>query len=288
MSLSINSFKVSSPNRKTQDVADATPTISAVSDGGAAGEAAFDEIKVSVAYSSPTGGIPDAYRVVSSPGGIISIGAAPVSVRGLAPGTSYTFTATPRTFAGTLGATSLVSSAETPTGGMVPIMSHTFLTSSIANYTLVNIPQTYQDLVLVFTGRRTDAVAVGNVLMTPSSNQSQPMSTTILTANGSSASSSRFSSQDTWFAGQVPGSSATAGIMGSTILHIFDYASTTKFKTAISRSSSDRNGSGDSSVRIHLSRNLIPVTGIDVSTFSGSAFFVAGSTMTLYGIKRFA
>jgi hypothetical protein len=282
MALSSKSFKVSSPSRKIQDVPDATPTIS-VSDGGAAGAAAFDEVKVSVAYSSPTGGIPDAYRVVANPGNIVTIGGTPVGVRGLTPGTDYTFTATPQTSAGTLGSPSSVSAAETPTGAMVPIARSTL--SSSGDFYFTNIPQTFQHLFISVYGRSNQADVVGGYFAGFNNNYggNTNYSWTTLIANGSSTTSTRnVNEAGLWADGRLPASTSAAGIFGAMGLHILNYRNTSTFKTYLMRSTSDRNGSGETTLSAGVWRST---SAINLIYLTSSISFAAGSTATLYGIK---
>jgi hypothetical protein len=106
----------------------------------------------------------------------------------------------------------------------------------------------------------------------------------MIQSDGATLSSTRLTTQDTLIAGQLPAASATAGVQGLVVMHFFNYTSS-NFKTAISFSASDLNGSGHFSTRVHLSRNTIPITEMDVSTFNGAAFFTAGTTAFLYGVR---
>jgi hypothetical protein len=274
------SNSVSSNNIKIQDVPGFIPTITSTSNGDFA-----DSLKVNFSIPSINfGGRPESYRVVSNPGNIVSTGkSSPVEVRGLTPGTNYTFTASADTRFGVNIGVSSPSIAKTPTGSIEPIASLIF-PGGVPNAGLLNIPQNYRDLILVVTGRRTDSTSLGNLCITPSNNQSQAFSTATIQSDGTTLSSQRATSQDTWIAGLLPAATATAGVQGVVVMHIFNYTSS-NFKTAISFSASDLNGSGHFSTRMHLSRNTIPVTAIDVSTFNGSQFFTAGTTAFLYGVK---
>lgn len=283
MALSSKSFRVSSPNRKIQDVPDVTPTITAVSDGAAAGTAAFNELRVSVSANVVTGGIPDAYRVVSTPGNIVAVGGSPVSVRGLTPGTSYTFTATPQTSAGTLGTASIASSAETPTGAYSLIYDFVVTsTDAGGQYIFTQIPQTYQDLKIIIHGRYTrnaqfeDAIVGWGFI--------SDYSSTFINGNGSSASSSRNTSQPSIVPSFVmPAATSTTGIFGYLTIDLFNYANPNVNKTAIVRVSGDINGSGNAYAAMFLRRNVAPATYLEFNGgFSGLA---AGSRVTIYGIK---
>jgi hypothetical protein len=172
-------------------------------------------------------------------------------------------------------------------GAMVPISSTTLTNSTTSDVTFSNIPQIYQDLMIVGFARRTDAAAAGNVYITPyySGIQASPQSTTILDGNGSSASSYRYSNQDGAFTSSVPAASSTAGIFGSIVWHCLNYANTSTFKTSIARTAADTNGSGTTRLAVSLTRGTGGITTVNCSTFSGSAFLTEGTTFTLYGIR---
>jgi hypothetical protein len=288
MPLSSKSFRVSSQNRKIQDVPDVTPTISAVSDGGAAGTTAFDELRVSVSANVVTGGIPDAYRVVSTPGNIVSVGGSPVSVRGLTPGTNYTFTATPQTSAGTLGTPSTASVANTPTGAVVPIATSTL--SANGFFFFNNIPQTYTDLYIVYSARAAQTsdnylgAAVSYINMYFNSITSVTMgSVQMYTNGGGSAASARITNNVAAFSGLIPNGNATSGIFGTGVIHILSYADTTKNKTVLTRTAADLSGSGITSFDVSswISKSAINA----ITLYTSYTNFIAGSTATLYGIK---
>jgi hypothetical protein len=179
------------------------------------------------------------------------------------------------------------SSAASMHGAMVPIASQTLTNSTSSDVTFTNIPQIYQDLMLVGFARRTDAATTGNVFITPyyTGIGASPQSTTILEGTGSSASSFRYTSQDGAFIASVPAASTTSGIFGSITWHCLNYANTTTFKTSIARVASDTNGGGITRLAVNLTRGTGGITTVNCSTFSGSAFFVSGTNFTLYGIR---
>lgn len=172
-------------------------------------------------------------------------------------------------------------------GAMVPIASNTVTGSTVSDVTFNNVPQTFQDLMLVAFVRRTDAATLANLLITPyySGIAASPQSTTVLSGDGSSATSFRYTNQDAQFTGSTPAGNATSGIFGSATWHCLNYANTSTFKTTISRSSADLNGSGETRLSVSLTRGTGAITIVNCSTFSGSNYFAAGSTFTLYGIR---
>jgi hypothetical protein len=82
---------------------------------------------------------------------------------------------------------------------------------------------------------------------------------------------------------RLTGATATANAMGSGILDIHDYTSTTKNKTFRSITGRDNNGSGQITLYSGLWLSTSAITSISLNT-SGSNFTTA-STFALYGIK---
>ena len=167
-------------------------------------------------------------------------------------------------------------------GAMVPIASFVGTGSYVAEFT--NIPQTYQDLMLVIYGRDT---ATGTTTSFYGNfnglNVTNTYSHTTLSGNGSSASSSRTTNQNQFSGfGAIPGANATAGILGSSVMHILNYANTTTFKTFINRSAADTNGSGVTTLDVGLWQNTAAITSISINPVNA---FQTNSGMTLYGIR---
>lgn len=121
------------------DVPDA-PTIGAVTDGGAGA--------ATVAFTAAvTGGTPTSYTVTSSPDSLTATGASsPLTVSGLAIGTSYTFTVRATNSTGTGAASSASSSfSPSPYAAFESIVTTT-LGSGSNSITFSSIPQTYKHL----------------------------------------------------------------------------------------------------------------------------------------------
>lgn len=168
-------------------------------------------------------------------------------------------------------------------GSMVPIGSHTF-SGSTSDIEFTNIPQTFQDLFFVVYGRST--FAANSVLIQSYVNNdfSSVYSTTRLEGDGTSSYSSRQTGNAGFHYGYIPSANSTAGAFGSITGHILNYASSTTFKSALSRSAEDRNGGGTTGLYISLYRSTAPITRLGIATY-GVGNFVAGSQITLYGIR---
>ena len=172
---------------------------------------------------------------------------------------------------------------DTAQGAMFPIASVTVTSGTDTSIGFSGIPQIYQDLVLVVSSRRTDAVTEGTQFFY--SYSGTIASVTKLNGNGSSATSSRNDGQNAVFVGPYPGASAAVGVFGVNIINIMNYANTSTFKTVITKSASDRNGGGQAELSVGLLRDTTGLTSCGVSTYNASVYYVPGSTATLYGIK---
>jgi hypothetical protein len=170
-------------------------------------------------------------------------------------------------------------------GAMVPIASFETAAPEV-NFFFVNIPQTFQDLYLVIHGRATNSAATSNIYLnmgnTSGIDYGSNYSQTALAGNGSSAFSTRFSNVTGITPGSMPAATSTSGIFGATVLHFLNYANTSTFKTILSRTSFDLNGSGGTEARVFLWRST---AGLTTLQFGSDASFAAGSRMSLYGIR---
>ena len=153
-----------------------------------------------------------------------------------------------------------------------PLATQT-LGSAAASVTFSSIPSTYTDLVLVFNGTCTTGV-VGLVLQF-NSDTSTNYSYTILSGDGTTASSSRSSNQTTM---QVAG--MTSSSQATMIASIQNYSNATTYKTVLSRQAT---ATLETRAYVGLWRATpAAITTILVSTSTST--FVAGSTFSLYGI----
>lgn len=160
---------------------------------------------------------------------------------------------------------------------MVPIAT----INPVGQTGIVNIPQGYQDLVIVMNLRDTFAGYTDFPVYFGFNNLavSGTYSWTELSGNGSSASSSR-SSSNQFSLNTTFGPNATAGFFSSSVIHILNYANTSTRKTILHRASADRNGAGNSVLSVGMWQNTAAINEIN---FRNN--FIAGSTVTLYGIK---
>ena len=154
-----------------------------------------------------------------------------------------------------------------------PIASITLGTTS-SSVTFSSIPQTYTDLIMVVNGTSGAGIntqtQVGNNSVDTGANYSE----TLMTGNGSAASSSR----DTSIAYAILFN--TYPDIGNHILHFMNYANTTTYKTMLGRSDTSTTIASFwvSTWRSTAAINIIKITAGNSSTFT------SGTTFNLYGI----
>lgn len=169
---------------------------------------------------------------------------------------------------------------DTAQGAMVPIGSVNVASSNSVQFLgFSNIPQTYQDLMLVLNVRsaRSGQSAFNFHITT---NSGQLFSGTTLYGDGSTAASSRFSNAYDPTDGSIPAAPATAGVFGSAVSHILNYTNTSYFKTTLTRWASDTNGGGTTGIYANLVRSTSAITALNVYT-DFADYWAAGSTATL-------
>ena len=165
-------------------------------------------------------------------------------------------------------------------GAMVPIAS---LVGPASSFMFSNIPQIYQDLRIVFSGRSDFASTYAGFSLYMNGGQNNTAySGTILSGDGASATSSR-ATVPYGMPGSIVGASATAGVFSTYTMDLLNYTNTSTFKTILYRVASDLNGSGYTSLTAGLYRaNTNAITQIEIA-YQGTA--ITGSTATLYGIR---
>jgi hypothetical protein len=173
-------------------------------------------------------------------------------------------------------------------GAMVPIATVTVTGPQAIAFT--NIPQTYQDLLIVVNtalgGTGSGATSGYPYYYNTSLNgdgTTSNYSTTFLLGNGSTASSTRVTSSSGAIVGGYIVGSTDSSMLGIIYQHILNYTNTSGFKTVLARSSGDMNGAGFTSLSTMLWRNTSAITQINTSHD-----WVPGSTLTLYGIRGIA
>jgi hypothetical protein len=157
-----------------------------------------------------------------------------------------------------------------------PIATQT-LGSAQATVNFSSIPGTYTDLVLVISTAATTGNP--NIILQFNSDTGTNYSVSSLSGNGSSATSTRASTQSSIKINQVATLNGTLGNSVYTV-NVMNYSNTTTFKSVLSRSNRAAVGVDASA---GLFRSTSAITAIDIKTSAST--FITGSTFTLYGIK---
>ena len=147
--------------------------------------------------------------------------------------------------------------------------------------TFSNIPQTYDDLYLVVSGRATQA-ANDDALVFDLNGTTSNESVVLLRGTGSSTLSA---SGSYLVMGYLAGASATANTFSNADLFISNYSSSTTAKSLFSDSVFENNATAAiQQIQSMLWNSTAPVTSIQLKPDASS--FVQYSSASLYGIKR--
>jgi hypothetical protein len=144
--------------------------------------------------------------------------------------------------------------------------------------TFSSIPNNYADLILVLRGAPADTSYA--VLALRFNNDSGNSYTYVgMTGNGATVGSGSNGSLSYASLGQGYGLGPSTSSVFTTVVSIFDYATTNKHKTLVSR-----NNVADTGVEAQLARwaNTSAISSISVLPSSGAGF-AAGTTASLYG-----
>lgn len=150
----------------------------------------------------------------------------------------------------------------------------TTLGAGAASVTFSSISASYTDLVLVAVS--TAVSSANNMTMQFNSDTGSNYSRTFINGNGSSATSSRSTSQTKLFVGDF----GNPTIPSVVIINLMNYSNTTTYKTVVGRY-------GEADIQTGASVGLWQSTSaINAMTiFAETNNFASGSTFTLYGIK---
>jgi hypothetical protein len=152
----------------------------------------------------------------------------------------------------------------------------TTLGSAQADITFSTIPATYTDLVIVYTLKA--ATGSSDIYLRFNGSSASDYSNTILTGNGTAASSTRFSNATQIRLNNATDILTTDGTM--LICNVNNYSNSTTFKTALYRIglASDATEAG-----VGLWRSTSAITSVALTLASGN--LGTGCTATIYGIK---
>ena len=158
------------------------------------------------------------------------------------------------------------------------------------SYTFSNIPQTYTDLVLTarFAGqypsndRSQLTFQMGNGSVDTGANYSL----TLMTGNGSSATTGRDTGVSQLSIATFPLGPSSSLQQNSLIIYFPNYANTTTFKTLISRGTqmNSSNNTPMTTAYAGLWRSTAAINTIKIKDYSELYYFYPGTTFTLHGI----
>lgn len=172
-------------------------------------------------------------------------------------------------------------------GAIVPIGNIT-LTSPAVDLKFLNIPQVYQDLMLVCNSRSIYPIIKNAInIYFDTGASSAYWSATSLNSDGYSYWGGRGTTSGPVYGATAfnPGLYGPTGILGSSTFHILNYSNTSTFKNVIIRSSYDANGwYSETNLNVASWASTNAVTNINIGTGYGYNF-IAGSTFSLYGIR---
>lgn len=169
---------------------------------------------------------------------------------------------------------------DTAQGAIEPIGS-TLCDGSSASVNFSNVPQHYQDLMIVINGRSSYSGSFTTYSVYLNNATYALTSFTSLVGDGVTLSSGRASNGSYGASILVQGVNSAAGYFAPSVTHILDYKGSNN-KLMISKYGADVNGGGYTGYQATLYRDTNPVTFVSLAT-NGS--WVAGSRVTLYGIK---
>lgn len=160
-----------------------------------------------------------------------------------------------------------------------PIANYTVPSGGSASYTF-NSFSGYTDLVLVMGSVGINSAASAGKLRFNGDTGSN-YSVTFMYGNGSTAASSRNTSQSDmriygWSSGNVANSNND-----NVILHIQNYANTSTYKTVLMRSNLPQ---AETAAAVGLWQSTAAITSLTLRTYNGTDLWTAGTTFTLYGI----
>jgi hypothetical protein len=144
--------------------------------------------------------------------------------------------------------------------------------SAVASVTFSSIASTYTDLIIVVAG--TVNTGITTLELQFNSDTGSNYSNTSMRGTGSSASSSRQSSQVSQSSGFIDTT------VSNSIIQIMNYSNATTYKTTIARGNSSAYGTG---AFVNLWRSTAAINAVKVE--AGGYNFQTGSTLTLYGVK---
>lgn len=256
-----------------------TPTIGTAT-------ASFQSASVTFTPTSATG-VDVSYTALSSPGSITATGtSSPITVSGLTNGTAYTFQVRANNPGGS-SAYSSASNSVTPTASAYESIASTLLTGSAATISFGGIPTTYKHLQIRISGRDDrGGTALNNLHMQVNGDTGTNYTNhTFFGGYGTAAQAYGGTGANKTDYVYEPSSGANANVFGAVIFDIQEYSNTNIYKVIRSLGGYDNAGSGRLGLSTNLWLNTAAINSVSFSLSGGGVQFVAGTMISLYGIR---
>lgn len=168
---------------------------------------------------------------------------------------------------------------------MEPIASTLVGASGVNTVIFDDIPQNYKHLQIRFLARTTRANQEDNIQLRFNSDSAANYAAHVLYGDGATAGSfSDGASISFNTRSVVAAASSTAGIFGSGVIEVLDYANISKNKTVRSLNGYEANGTGQVRLSSGLWMSTVAINSITIIS-ANAANLVQYSRFSLYGIK---
>jgi hypothetical protein len=167
-------------------------------------------------------------------------------------------------------------------GALVPI-AQVVSTGSSASMIFSNIPQVYRDLKVIVSGRSTHSGATSFSTYLNNTGFNGWSQTRFFAINTTITTDRLTQSSPTYgFILETGWTSTAAGVFSAAEIDIFNYSSSSTFKSVFGRNAFEQGTSGITEMNVATWANNAAVTNVDIAT---NGTWVGGSTATLYGVK---
>jgi len=157
-------------------------------------------------------------------------------------------------------------------------------TGSSGTITFSSIPATYAHLQIRINARSTETGVLSiSAFSRANGDTASNYTRHAIEGDGGSVGVTGLANQTSLMLLRVSGDDATANVMGTGVIDILDYSSTSKFKTFRSIAGTDNNGSGIIKLHSGLWRDTSAINTLTI--FLSSNNWTTSSTFALYGIK---
>jgi hypothetical protein len=160
------------------------------------------------------------------------------------------------------------------------VIQHQELASTQASITFSSIPQTFTDLLIVFSGRSDRANSFDNIRVMPNG-LATDVSSRILFGSGSAASSFT----ESYVSGYTAANSATSNTFGNSSIYISNYAGSTAKSFSIDSVGENNATASAQAITAGLWNQTAAITSIVLDQGDGSNWLQYTSA-TLYGITK--